>query len=384
MATIVIAEMTEATARQIATGLNRGSHQLRIVRSLDEAMNAAREDKVEGIVFGPSFANESSLAAIGVARRDTGVATVVVASSMSTDFLRQAMRAGVSDVIPLKATPEEMSGSVAAALTSAAGARASERTGSSARQSTVVTVFSTKGGVGKTVLSTNIATALASQHGRSVAVLDLDLQFGDVGIALGLLPERTIFDAAQAFDRLDPVMLQGMLTSHTSGAKVLLAPVHPEDAEAITAGRVSGIVCMLRELFDFVVIDTAPAFNDVTLSALDNSDVVYIVTMMDVASIKNTRITMQKLTQLGYPTELTRLVLNRADSKVFLTVPEVEKAIGGRIAMQIPSDLLVPRSVNKGIPVVLDEPKSKVARSISSVVDDVLNVSRKGGEGDVA
>lgn len=384
MPTVAIVESKIESARQILASLDGSSNQVRVLKSLAELGVMTGEGELHCIIFGPSFANETSLRGVEAARRQSGIATLLVAAQLDTSLLRKAMRAGVADVIPTEATSAEMIDAVRAAIESAARNAPSESSGAARGNSIVVTVFSTKGGVGKTVLSTNLAASLAAQHDRSVALLDLDLQFGDVGIAMGLRPERTIFEAAQSFDRLDSSMLSSLLSCHDSGAKALLAPTRPEDAEAITAGRVAGIIGMLRDMFEFVVIDTAPAFNDVTLSALDNSDIVYIVTMMDVASVKNTRITLQKLTQLGYAQDSIRLVLNRADSKVFLTVPEVEKAIGVPISFKIPSDLVVPRSINRGVPVVIDEPRSRVARSIAEVVRDVLDSAERRGETDVA
>lgn len=383
MPVILLVESSDPVERELTSALDGGRSQVRVSRTLDEASEAAASDEVAVVVFGPTFAEASLFESVAAFRRALKVPAMMVAERADAGFLRQAMRAGVADVVPTTASDEDLRDAVEAVIESAAEDKSSLRD-AEATDSTVVTVFSTKGGVGKTVLSTNIAASLAAQHDRSTVLVDLDLQFGDVGIALGLRPERTIFDAVQAFDRLDSPLLQGMLTPHESGAKALLAPRHPEDAEIVTAGRAAGIICMLKEMFDFVVVDTAPAFNDITLSALDNSDLIFVMTMMDVASVKNTRITVQKLVQLGYSPDIIRLVLNRADSKVFLTVPEVEKAIGASIAIQIPSDLRVPRSVNKGVPVILEEPRSKVARSISQAVDDVLKASKKGDEAGVA
>jgi pilus assembly protein CpaE len=241
----------------------------------------------------------------------------------------------------------------------------------------VVTVFSTKGGVGKTVIATNLAVALVQKCRKRVALLDLDLQFGDVGIMLQTPPERTLFDVAQNFDRLDLDMLRGFLTPHDSGVLALLAPVQPEQAEYVTTARIGRIVEMLRQLVDYVVIDTPAALNDVVLAALDKSDVICAITQMDVASLKNTRIALQKLDQLGYDQGAVRVVLNRADSKVLLQPADVKNAIQRDIAARVPSDRLVPQSVNKGVPVVIDAARSLVARSI---FDLAMRIDEDGAE----
>ncbi|MBU4556589.1 MAG: AAA family ATPase, partial [Actinobacteria bacterium] len=235
----------------------------------------------------------------------------------------------------------------------------------------LVTIFSTKGGVGKTVLATNLGVALSKVLGLRTAIVDLDLQFGDVGIMLGLTPERTITDVAADIERLDADLLSGHMTKHDSGLDVLLAPTRPEDAETVTTGRISRILSLLREMYDVVVVDTAATLDEIVLTALDRSDSVYALTMMDVASIKNMRISLQKLKQLGYDDSAVRVVLNRADSKVWLEPQEVERAVGSAIFARIPSDRVVPRSVNKGRPVVLDEPKSDVAKAMVAIAKTV-------------
>jgi pilus assembly protein CpaE len=144
--------------------------------------------------------------------------------------------------------------------------------------------------------------------------------------------------------------------------EVLLAPTQPEDAELVTASRIDRIIGLLMTMFEFVVIDTPPVLDEAVLTALDRSDRVLAITMMDVASVKNSRVSLQKLRQLGYSTSLVDVMLNRADSKVYLRADEVEQAIGMPIKYRLPSDLQIPRSVNKGTPVVLEAPRSQPAK----------------------
>jgi len=136
-------------------------------------------------------------------------------------------------------------------------------------------------------------------------------------------------------------------------------------------------------MFDYVIIDTPPSLDEAVLTALDRSDRVVVVTMMDVASVKNSRVSLQKLRQLGYNGTLVDIMLNRADSKVFLKVEEVEHAIGMPIKYRLPSDLQVPRSVNKGMPVVLDAPRSQPARVLQETAKAIV-AEREGAQGDVA
>lgn len=375
MPTVVVAESNEANATQLRAAVASipDVHVVAAI-SLEDAAVVAIETPADGLLLGPSINGNGTLDRITQLRSDVpgGLSVVIVAVTPDTDTLRRAMRAGVSDVVPVGGPLSEVTQAMQSAL-EAAAARAGVENGSVpvAHKARVITVFSTKGGVGKSVMSTNIAAALASECGKRVILVDLDLQFGDVGIMLGLRPDNTIYDAVQSYDRLDEAMLAGLLTEHSSGAQVLLAPTHPEEAEAVTPSRVGGILEMLSGMTDYLVVDTSPALNDVTLAVLDRSDVVYVVTMMDLASIKNTRVSLQKLHQLGFDSKMLKIVLNRADSKVLLDSAEVEETIG-TVAARIPSDLLVPRSVNKGNPVILDAPRSKVARAISALATDAL------------
>lgn len=350
-------------------------------RTLEEASASWATDEACVVVTGPTVAPDEVFAATSRWSADQEpVAVIMVTPEPSAELLRRALRAGVRDVLGVGEAEEALSESVSAAVTSLAPrVESGDRAPAGAR---VVSVFSTKGGVGKSVIATNLGVALAGPLKRSTAIVDLDLQFGDVAIMLQLAPERTIYEAVQVFDRLDAEMLRAYLTPHDSGLRALLAPVRPEDAEAVTVNRIGAIIELLRGMVDFVVLDTPATFDDVVLTAIDHSDDVYAVATMDVASIKNTRISMQKLRQLGYDDGLLHLVLNRADSKVWLDAAEVEKAIEGRIVAKIPSDRLVPRSVNKGVPVVLDAPRSVVAKSMLDLARSIAD--SKGVSGDVA
>lgn len=332
---------------------------------------------------GPSAGFEAARAADAAGAH---TAVVIVANEITTELMRSAMRAGVADVVAAEDPATDIARAILDAYAAAEArevALALEAEAASADTGGhVVTVFSTKGGVGKTVLATNLGTALAKCLNLKTALVDLDLQFGDVGIMLGLAPERTIVDVAASIERLDADLLRGHMTHHDSGLDVLLAPVRPEDAETVTTGRIGRILSLLREMYDVVVIDTAATLDEVVLTALDRSDAVYAMTMMDVASIKNMRISVQKLAQLGYANGLVHVVLNRADSKVWLEPQEVERAVGSEIFARIPSDRIVPRSVNKGTPVVLDEPRSDVAKAMVGIAKSIAASAEEGADHD--
>lgn len=369
MATIVIVEPDAIFSQRLSCACGVAAAQVTVIGSLEEV--AEITPAAEVVIAGPSLPTDEVLAA-AESITSLGCGLVIAAAAVDAELLRAAMRAGASDVVAATDSGDEIASSVAIAREQAAKQRAAAMAEDKAptRKGKVVTVFSTKGGVGKTVLATNLGVALARDKSKTVALVDLDLEWGDVAIMLGIKPEHTIYDAVQVFDRLDAEMLAGFMEHHPGGLMALLAPVRPEDAEGINAARVAQVIDLLSANYDYVVIDTAPSLSEVVLTALDRSDEVYVMTMMDVASIKNTRISLQKLRQLGYDPARVRIVLNRADSKVLLQPAEVEDAIGGKVVARIPSDRIVPLSVNKGVPVIIDAPKSAVARSIDALAGD--------------
>jgi pilus assembly protein CpaE len=377
MALAIIAGCDDPVGRALATELaGNATLTVECFPTLDSAMQSVEESSPSVVVVCPSVDAADGIAlAASLRKRDSDTATLLVASQPDAGLLRAALKAGVRDVLSEGDGPHVIAAAVLEADEAVVRRRALEGRVAEApipaHRGTVVTVFSTKGGVGKSVLATNLGAALAHDLKKSTILIDLDLQFGDVSVMLQLPPERTIFDAAQAFDRLDAEMLSGFLVKHESGLLALLAPVRPEEAESVTTGRIAQIIAMARTLADFVVVDTPAALSDVVLTAVEQSDMVLAVATLDVPSVKNTKVSLQKLHQLGFDGSRVRLVLNRADSKVWLEPHEIEKAIADRIVARIPSDRLVPRSVNKGVPVVLDSPHSAVARSMLALAREV-------------
>ncbi|MCB1027052.1 MAG: P-loop NTPase, partial [Microthrixaceae bacterium] len=234
----------------------------------------------------------------------------------------------------------------------------------------VVTVFSTKGGAGKSMLATSLAVSLAQRSSGPVCLVDADLQFGDVAVMLKLTPRHTIVDAVAALDRIDPNFLEQLLMTHEpSGLRVLPAPLEPAFADQIGAAEMVQIVEMLRTFCSVVVVDTPAYFNDVVLGLVEISDEILLMAGMDIPNIKNVKIGLQTLRLLGTPLEKVRLVLNRANSKVKLDVGEVERTLQLTADSLIPSDIVVPQAVNKGVPVVMHAPRSGVSKAINALAE---------------
>jgi pilus assembly protein CpaE len=324
------------------------------------------------VVLGPSCSGPDGLATaerLVVQHPEAG--TVLIAGELTTDLFRQALRAGIKDVLAAPVDTTALVESVRRVGSSLVAARRAdagvEDTGELGQ---VITVFSTKGGAGKSVIAANLAVVLARRAERAVVLVDGDLQFGDVAVMLKLAPQHTIVDAVGAADGLDPSFLQNLLIRHEpSGVYVLAAPLEPQFADQISAAEMVRIIELLRTFADYVVIDTPAHFNDVVLGMIELSDDVLLVAGMDIPNIKNVKIGLQTLRLLNTPMNKLHLVLNRANSKVKLDVGEVERTLQVKAECLIPSDVVVPQSVNKGAPVVLDSPKSGVAKSIEQLAD---------------
>lgn len=334
------------------------------------------------LVLGPSLASAERFRELGRLRQGREVAAVIVVEQLSAELLQQAMRAGVSDVVSLPAEGTELIEAVQRAA-SALDLRAAipeeappaSPGGAAERRGQLITVFAPKGGAGKSTISTNLAVILARRNSGTVALVDCDLQFGDVAVMLQLAPHQTV---ASVTDAPDPdALLAQLLTHDATGLRVLPAPTDPAQADTIPFADVRRILDQLRQVCDTVVVDTANAFNDVVLGVLEESDRIVLVAGMDIPHIKNTKIALQTMRLLNIGPEKVTLVLNRANSKVRLDVAEVERAIGVRADCLIPSDIVVPQSINRGVPVVLDAPRSGVAKALERLAEIVTAASQR-------
>ena len=335
------------------------------------------------VVLGPSMASPDQLVVVErLTRPRPEVGAILIAEQLTTEVLQQALRAGVRDVLPLQdlsqlAVTVKRVGDMLSAgpsnLPAVVDPNGFGGTPEPSGNGQVITVFSTKGGAGKSMIACNVAVRLARKSDRPVALVDADLQFGDVAVMLKLAPQHTIVDAVGSIDRMDAGMLQSLLVTHEpSGLLVLPAPLEPAFADQIRGEEMVRIIEVLRSFCSHVVIDTPAYFNDVVLGLIEVSDDVLLVAGMDIPNIKNVKIGLQTLRLLNTPMSKLRLVLNRANSKVKLDVSEVEKTLQVKADALIPSDVVVPQSVNKGMPVVLAAPKAAVTRAIEQLADTFL------------
>lgn len=345
--------------------------------NLDEILEDEAYDPVKGVVLvlGPSQVTEDLLDRVAAAVKvEPSTVALVVVEHADAATLRLVVRSGLQDAIPLDQVDSDLVAAVLEVLErlrskNEAAAKTFED-GASSRPGRIITVYSPKGGVGKSVVAVNLATVLSLGKGCRVILADFDLQFGDVALMLRLKPSHHVAEAATADDRLDAVLLENMLTTdERTGLQVLAAPFDPTDAEKVTAKEASALLEVLRTMADYVVVDCAPTLDDVVLQVLaDSDDIVYVVGL-DVPSIKNARLGIQALEVVQVPLRRVLLVLNRADSRVHLGSKDVERTLHMKVDASLPSDALVPQSVNRGTPAVLEFERSRFAARMRTIAD---------------
>jgi len=309
---------------------------------------------------------------VAAIREQTRSPIVIVASGNATGLLEDALEADVADVLLLPQLVEN----VVFTIRKAAHAKRGVPTVTRAQLGRVVTVFSPKGGTGKTVTASNLAAALAKQ-GRKTLLLDLDLQFGDAAIVMGLEPDKTIYDLVVAPGELDIEKLAGYTAKHPSGLDVLPAPLRPEDAELVTESKITRLLEVARECYETIIVDTSPFFHGPMLATLDRTDELLIICGLDVPTLKNVRLALQTLEMLSFPASRIKFVLNRANTKVGLSKREVEAALKVAVTAEVPSDRAVPVSVNRGTPAVLADPGSDFSKSMMNLAKAIVPAETK-------
>ncbi|HEV8461038.1 MAG TPA: P-loop NTPase [Gaiellaceae bacterium] len=288
---------------------------------------------------------------------------VVMSEGSPNGFLRQAFEAGADDVITLPQSPEQVAFTLQKVIARRKGLAVPGKAAAP-----LIAILGPKGGTGKTLIATNLSVALA-QRDANVVLVDLDLQFGDIGLALGLSPERTMYDLMKAGPPFDHEKLDRHLIRHSSGVKVLIAPTRPDQASAVSIDFLRDIYASLRTMCDAVVVDTPPGFTPEVIATIDVSTDICMVGMLDSLSLKNTKLGLETLDLMGYDTDHVSLVLNRADSRVGITPDDVSTIVGRSPDVAVPSDREIPRSVNEGTPIVATRQQSGAAKAFRSLAD---------------
>jgi pilus assembly protein CpaE len=357
-------------------------HAVHTARNMSDAQRRLVEESIDVAVVGPGYGRTDAVREItSLFELKPTLPVIVVSDEMTTELLRTAMRLGVKDVLETPITAEKLRDSLG--LLDRQGDEESEAVDWRPRIGKVITIMSPKGGAGKTVTATNVAVSLADWAGPDqVVVMDADLQFGDICIALQVDPKHTLVDVSRDIEKLDEELLGSLLARHPSGLRVLAAPLEPALADEVSTPVVVRTMGMLRRMFEYIVVDTAPFLDEPVLSILERSDAVLLVVDMDLPSVKNAKLALDTLRLIKFPFDKIRLVLNRNNSKARLDVAELERSLGLKVEASVVSDKLVPRSVNEGVPVVQLNPRSRVARDFRNVAKLVYDGSpaASGGE----
>jgi pilus assembly protein CpaE len=340
------------------------------VTAAEEFLSAGKT-VADVLVLSPSVKAED---AIGfgefVTRHFPGTAVVLIRDRSPDGALPALIRSGIRDVVDLTHGGDDLREALQRALNwssslrSANGRSHVDVGGPSGR---VVCVFSSKGGTGKTFLACNLATAVARLSGEPTALVDLDLDTGDVFDYFGKQPTRPLQDLLSVGADADSDTIRGLgnpLDEHLWG---YAAPHDPGAGESVSGEAMGAALRTLRDSFAYTILDGTAGYADHVLAAMDLSDAIYLVSGPDVVGLKHLALAIQTLTALGTPRERLRVVLNRSDSRVGLSPADVERVLRIKVDVLVPSSALVPTSLNRGSPVVTLEPRSGVARAVEGV-----------------
>jgi len=366
-------------------------------RSGKEAVQLAEELKPDVILMDINMPDMDGITATGLIRQRNPVSQIVFLSVQGDpNYMRRAMQAGAHDFLTKPPMADELisavrrAGQVAQAersrtaqvAASVAAAVAQPTLGSGFVNGRVIMVYSPKGGTGVTTLAVNLAITLHNDETRA-ALVDGNLQFGDVAIFLNEQGKNTLLDLAPRADELDPDVVDGVMLKHAaSGIRVLAAPAKPEQADHVNADQFSKLVKYLRQIYAYVVVDTTHMLTDITLAALDVSDIVVLVTTQDIPAIKNISLFLDLLKTIGVQRDRLCLVLNKYDKRIVSITPErvgenLKQPVVGVIPLE---EAVVIPSVNRGIPFMVDNKTKPVARAVFALAESIRTQLSKASE----
>lgn len=361
------------TAASVLTVLPPGSQ---VVETADRLLNWLSSHPDEyAVLIGPGVPVPEAIALAERLRTAMPTTTVVLLRhEVDTTVLTQAMHAGVREVLPVNDLTQ-VSGAMERAHALSMALRGSQSAASGRSGGKVITIFSPKGGVGKTTMSVNLGIALMRGGANKVCVVDLDLAFGDIAITLQLFPSHSIEHAIGGEHAMDQAFIQELMTPHESGLMVLAAPSAPDARERVSGVLVARLLQTLKEHYDFVVLDTAPAFDEQTLTALDETDECIIVATLDVPTLKNVKVALETLDVLGVAEGRRHLLLNRADDQVGIGADKVSGILGMDVSVQVATSLDIAKATNAGRPLMLSSPSHPSSKAIRSLADRLMGLA---------
>jgi pilus assembly protein CpaE len=347
-----------------------------VIDGMDESWRILQDSSVDLVVVACAGQSERALFLVdGAKKQDVRRPVLVLSEGSPNGFVKRAFEAGADDILTLPQTRDQLRFAIQKALARGHG----ETLKSGVALGRMVCILGPKGGAGKTLTATNVAVALA-EVGQTVVIVDLDLQFGDVGLSIGLSPSSTIYDLAVSGGSLDSTKLADFVVEHRSGVRTLLAPSRPDQAATISTPFLREVYGLLRLNYDYVIVDTPPGFTPEVISAIDSSTDIVVVGMLDALSLKNTKLGLETVELMGYRDDRIWLVLNRAQSKIGLTSQDVQAVLGRKPDVLVPSDREIPRALSEGVPIVQARPKSEPAGAFKQLAELLIEARAKDEE----
>lgn len=359
-----------------------------VAENLERGWDQIASDRIDAVLVACAGSADRALAfAEGVSGHFPDRAVLLLYTGSPNGVGQRALAAGAEDLVampdsngepPSPVERERIAGELHTALEKAVARRRRATAAPRVAQGRMVVVLGPKGGAGKTLVSSSLAITMA-ESGQDVVLLDLDLQFGDAALTLGLPPTRTIYDLVISGGSLDAEKLADYLVTHESGVKVLQAPARPDQAASVTVGFLRQLFDVLRATVDWIVVDSSPGFTPEVIAAIDASTDICMVGTVDAAALKNTKLGLETLERMGVPAEKVKLVLNRADSRIGITPEDVHAVTGRPADGLIPSHRDVARASSEARPIVTSQPASQPAKALRSLADSYLGTREQAG-----
>ncbi|MFX4260591.1 AAA family ATPase [Pelotomaculum propionicicum] len=353
----------------------------------EEALRLAQELKPDVVLMDINMPGmDGIMATEAIFNSEPDTAIIIISIQGEPEYLKKAMAAGARDYLVKPLSSNELSETIrrvsnsykTRSVRAAAVPATTTKAEPELPANRIIVVFSSKGGVGKTTLSCNLAVCLAQESRKNVALVDLNLQGGDVSVMLNLSPRGTISDLVKEEDNIEYSLVNSFMAPHMSGLKILPAPLRPEEADVITSAHIVEILTLLKNHYDFIIVDTTPLFNDLTLSAMEMADDILLTFTRDLAAIKHVATDMEILETLAL-SDKVKLVLNQATLDYGIKINELEKRLNRSPAALLPYDeKTVLSSVNKGHPFVLTHHNTRIAQSIRNFSRE-FSIADKGG-----
>jgi pilus assembly protein CpaE len=362
-------------------------------RTGKEAIELTQELKPDVVLMDINMPDMDGITATEtIRRRQPYVQIVILSVQNDPNYMRRAMLAGARDFLTKPPMGDELGAAIRRAglmaieerkkVVTSAGPSASggavNASGNPVYHGKIVMVYSPKGGTGCTTIATNLAISL-SNEATKVALVDGDLQFGDVAVFLNEQGKNTVLDLASRADELDPDIVKEVLITHApTGIKVLAAPSRPEMADGVTGEQFSKVIQYLRQLFSYIVVDTSSYLTEIVLSIIDRSDLIVLITTQDIPAIKNSKAFLSLIDGLKISRKRVLFMLNKYNKDIKITPEKIGESLKQPVMIVIPQDdKTVGNSVNRGVPFIIDNKTQPVGRSLSGLADQVREVLSK-------